>query len=114
MSDTPVDKHGKPLFPAPPALSSEVRLCLHRTAHIQVRRHYRKVDTDFDLKGSLGDATRVAAVRQDTDEPEWIPAPGHKDNKGQGMWRRAVRFESEVPPSYFTGEHHVWDGDEKN
>ncbi|KAK7043535.1 hypothetical protein R3P38DRAFT_256968 [Favolaschia claudopus] len=94
--DTPVDKHGKSLFPAPPALSSEVRRRFHRTAHIQVRGHDRTVDTDLNLKGSLGDAIQIAAVRQATDEPEWIPAPGPKDKKGLGMWRRAVRFESGV------------------
>ncbi|KAK7057663.1 arrestin-N domain-containing protein [Favolaschia claudopus] len=190
ISDAPVDKHGKPLFPAPPAISSEVRLCLVRTTNLRVRRYSRQVNDTFDLKGSVGDATRVAAVHQATDEPEWIPALGPKDKKGLGTWRRAVHFESAVkipytptthaeivdwqyylriiipfpgigndlqldvplnlhsssacppppvgvagssnttyadvipagppppmldlPPSYFTGEHHVWDGDEKN
>ncbi|KAJ6589978.1 hypothetical protein DFH09DRAFT_220110 [Mycena vulgaris] len=190
ISDGPVDKHGKPLFPALPALSSDVKLSLHRRAEIRVRERTRYVEDVFDLKGSLGDVTWVAAVQQIIDEPEWIPAPGTKDEKGRGIWRRAVHFETEVaipyaptcstetldwqydlrfvvpfpgigndlqldvpihldpgsacppplvgvpgssnityadvlpagppppmldlPPSYWAGEHHAWDSDEKN
>ncbi|KAK7057651.1 arrestin-N domain-containing protein [Favolaschia claudopus] len=191
MSDAPVDKHGNPFFPAPPASSSHVRLRLHRTVDIRVRPiHSGHVDDDFLLKGSLGDSVRLAAVSQVTDEPEWIPSTGPKDKKGLGIWRRAVHFSTTVtipytptvqtdilnwryflrftipfpmlgddirldvplqlhsslacpppsigvagssdmayadvipagpppppidlPPSYSTGEHHVWDGDEKN
>ncbi|KAF7362344.1 Arrestin-N domain-containing protein [Mycena venus] len=190
VSDAPVDKHGKPLFPAPPALSSDVRLSLHRRAEIRVRRYTRHVDDDFRLNGSLGDVTRVAAVHQVSDEPEWIPACGPNDKKGHGIWKRAIHFQSAVaipyaptsrteiidwhynllvvvpfpgigndlrlevpldlhpgsacppppigtpgsssityadvlpagpppvmldlPPSYWTGEHHAWDADEKS
>ncbi|KAJ6582152.1 hypothetical protein B0H19DRAFT_1252283 [Mycena capillaripes] len=100
ISDSPVDKHGKPLFPAPPDLSSDVKLLLHRRAEIRVRQRTRHVEDIYTLEGSLGDAKRVAAVRQVIDEPEWIPTPGVKDKKGHGIWRRAVHFESAVAISY--------------
>ncbi|KAJ6478046.1 hypothetical protein C8R47DRAFT_1139217, partial [Mycena vitilis] len=100
ISDAPVDKHGKPLFPAPPALSSDVKLVLHRRAEIRVRQRTRHVEDIYDLEGSLGDAKRVAAVHQVIDEPEWIPTPGSKDEKSRGIWRRAVHFESAVAIPY--------------
>ncbi|KAJ6497529.1 hypothetical protein C8R45DRAFT_983242 [Mycena sanguinolenta] len=100
MSDAPVDKPGKPIFPAPPASSSDVRLAIHRKTEIRVRRWTRHVGDDFDLKGSLGDATRVAAIQQVCDEPEWIPATGPKDKKGYGIWRRAIHFNSAVAIPY--------------
>lgn len=100
ISDAPVDKHGKPLFPAPPTLSSDVKLGLHHRAEIRVRQRMRHVEDVFDLQGSLGDITRVAAVRQVIDEPQWIPAPGSKDEKGRGIWRRTVHFESAVAIPY--------------
>ncbi|KAJ7876080.1 hypothetical protein B0H14DRAFT_3436750 [Mycena olivaceomarginata] len=156
---------------------------IRRTTEIRVRTHMRQVEEDFDLKGSLGDVTRVAAVHQVLDEPEWIPSPGPKDKKGHGIWRRAVHFHYaiaipqpkfhpqynlllevpfpgvgnnlrllvplhlhpgsacpppppgasgsssityadilpagpppmvDLPPSYWTGEHHAWDADEKS
>ncbi|KAJ7125226.1 hypothetical protein C8R44DRAFT_703420 [Mycena epipterygia] len=100
ISDDPVDKHGKLLFPTPPALSSDVKLGLHRKAEIRVREKTRYVEDVFDLQGSLGDVTRVAAVRQVIDEPQWIPTPGSKDEKGRGIWRRRVHFESAVAIPY--------------
>ncbi|KAJ7496802.1 hypothetical protein FB451DRAFT_1119777 [Mycena latifolia] len=100
MSDGPVDKHGKPLFPAPPALSSDVKVHLDRRAEIRVRQRTRHVEDVFTLEGGLGDKKRVAAVRQVIEEPEWIPAPGSKDDKGRGIWRRAVHFDSEVAIPY--------------
>ncbi|KAF8150449.1 hypothetical protein K438DRAFT_1988410 [Mycena galopus ATCC 62051] len=162
----PVDKHGRPLFPALPALSSDVRLAIHRRAEIRVRRYTRHVEDDFDLKGSLGDVTQVAAIHQVSDEPEWIPASGPKDKKGHEIldWQYNLLFVVpfpgignnlrleiplhlhpgsacppppigapgsssmtyadvlpagpppmlDLPPSYWTGEHHVWDADEKS
>ncbi|KAJ6582159.1 hypothetical protein B0H19DRAFT_1061605 [Mycena capillaripes] len=96
ISGSPVDKHGKPLFPAPPDLSSDVKLFLRRRVEIRVHPRTRQVQDIYTLKGSLGDTKRVAAVRQVTDEPEWIPATGAEDKKGHGIWRRAVHFESAV------------------
>ncbi|KAJ7807874.1 hypothetical protein B0H14DRAFT_3152335 [Mycena olivaceomarginata] len=100
-SDAPTDKHGRPLFPALPALSSDVRLAIRRTTEIRVRTHMRQVEEDFHLKGSLGDVTRVAAVHQVLDEPEWtLPSPGPKDKKGRGICRRAVHFHSAIAIPY--------------
>jgi hypothetical protein len=99
-SDAPVDKHGKPFFPAPPALSSDVRLALHRRVEIRSKGYCRHIENEFELKGSLGDVTRVAAIRQFIDEPEWIPSAGLEDKKGHGIWRRAIHFESAVAIPY--------------
>ncbi|KAJ7270091.1 hypothetical protein B0H12DRAFT_1094481 [Mycena haematopus] len=96
VSNALVDKHGKPIFPAPPALSSDVKLIIHRRTQIRVRSHTGHVEDDFVLKGSLGDVTRVAAIQHVSDEAEWIPSPGLVDKKGQGIWRRAVHFHSSV------------------
>ncbi|KAJ6497531.1 hypothetical protein C8R45DRAFT_983269 [Mycena sanguinolenta] len=95
-SDGPAIKHGKPIFPAPPALSSDVKLVLHRKTQICVRSHTGHTEDDFVLKGSLGDITRVTAVQHVCDEPEWIPT----DKKGKGIWRRAVHFHSTVAIPY--------------
>ncbi|KAJ7188808.1 hypothetical protein C8R46DRAFT_1243938 [Mycena filopes] len=95
-SDAPVDKHGKQLFPAPPALPSDVRLTLHRMVNIRARRDKDHLETDFPLKGSLGDASQSATVHQAIEEPEWIPGAGEKATGGRGVWRRAIRFESAI------------------
>ncbi|KAJ7350650.1 hypothetical protein DFH08DRAFT_862029 [Mycena albidolilacea] len=99
-SDAPVDKHGKPLFPALPALSSDVKFTLLRRTEIRVRSHKRHLEDKFPLKGGLGDAARVAVVQQVNDEPEWIPASGPKDKKNHGIWKRAVHFHSAVAIPY--------------
>ncbi|KAJ7287049.1 hypothetical protein C8J57DRAFT_1282661 [Mycena rebaudengoi] len=105
-SERPEDKHGKPLFPAPPTLSSDIKFMLVRDTNIRVRSRARHVNDQFKLKGSLGDVTRVAAVRAIADEPEWIPDPGEKYEKNRGIWKRAIHFETAVAlpyaPSYMT------------
>ncbi|KAJ7287058.1 hypothetical protein C8J57DRAFT_1707457 [Mycena rebaudengoi] len=93
-SERPEDKHGKPLFPAPPTLSSDIKLTLLRGTNITVRSTTLHVQDQFRLNGTLGDVTRVAAVHTVADEPEWIPDPGKKDEKNRGFWKRAVHFES--------------------
>ncbi|KAJ7198578.1 hypothetical protein GGX14DRAFT_666107 [Mycena pura] len=95
--DAPVDKHGKPLFPAPPAMLSDVLFHLLRSVELRVRQHTRQVKESHELFGNLGDP---AAVRRETNAPEWIPNPGHKDKKGRGFWRRSVKFESTVSIPY--------------
>jgi hypothetical protein len=109
-SERPEDKHGKPLFPAPPTLFSDIKFMLVRDTNIRVRSLAHpagaQVNDQFKLMGSLGDVTRAAAVRTVADEPEWIPDPGEKDEKNRGIWKRAVHFESTVAlpyaPSYMT------------
>ncbi|KAF7350999.1 Arrestin-N domain-containing protein [Mycena sanguinolenta] len=96
-SGAPVDKHGKPLFPAPPAVSSHVKLVVHRRAEVRADRFGASVEDDFIPEGSLGD---VAQVQQFCEEPEWIPSAGLKDEKDRGIWKRAVHFHSAVVMPY--------------
>ncbi|KAJ7032777.1 hypothetical protein C8F04DRAFT_1106511 [Mycena alexandri] len=104
ISDAPVDKHGKQLFPALPALASDMKLILHRRAlirvHVGAKLLTEDVEDIFPLEGSLGDATRVAAIDHVIEEPQWILAPGSKDEKDLGIWRRAAHFESAVAIPY--------------
>ncbi|KAJ7747728.1 hypothetical protein B0H16DRAFT_1850113 [Mycena metata] len=104
ISDRPVDKHGKQLFPALPASASDMKLILHRRALIRVRVGVgilaEDVEDIFSLKGSLGDATRVAAIHHVIEEPQWILAPESKDENSRGIWRRAAHFESAVAIPY--------------
>ncbi|KAJ7503091.1 hypothetical protein B0H11DRAFT_2361119 [Mycena galericulata] len=89
-SDRPEDKHGEPLFPAPPTQSSQVTQVLRRVAEVIVRDRTRHVKETFDLQGirSLDDLERVAHdVQAIVDEPEWISKDEHK-----GIWRRRIHF----------------------
>ncbi|KAJ6497530.1 hypothetical protein C8R45DRAFT_983253 [Mycena sanguinolenta] len=96
-SGAPVDKHGKPLFPAPPGVSSNVKLVVHRRAEVRADRFSASVEDDFIPEGSLSD---VAQVQQFFEEPEWIRSAGLKGEKGQGIWKRAVHFHSAVVMPY--------------
>ncbi|KAJ7496742.1 hypothetical protein FB451DRAFT_1074841 [Mycena latifolia] len=94
-SDRPEDKHGKPLFPAPPTRSSQLTQVLWRQTEIRARGSTRHVDNTFDLQGiqSLPNVERVTqaqAVEAVVDEPEWIP----KEGKDRGIWKRSVHFNS--------------------
>ncbi|KAJ7072747.1 hypothetical protein C8F01DRAFT_1076633 [Mycena amicta] len=109
--DGPVDKNQKPLFPAPPTLSSEVKFNLYRWSQLRVRSRVRQVDNTYKVLKSVGDATCVAAVVHTESPPEWIPAPGSKDEKGKGFWRRSIKFESSASMNYaptFQGETLEW------
>ncbi|KAF7289346.1 Arrestin-N domain-containing protein [Mycena indigotica] len=109
--DKPVDKNGKPLFPAPPTLSSEVKLSLYRWTQLRVKSRVRQVEDTYKLSNSLGDPHCVAAVVHTESPPEWIVAPGSKDEKGKGFWRRAIKFESAVTINYaptWQGETLRW------
>ncbi|KAJ7017581.1 hypothetical protein C8F04DRAFT_1333056, partial [Mycena alexandri] len=99
-SDHSVDEPGKRLFPAPPAMSSDVKLILRRRAEIRIPPRTHHVEDEYPLEGSLGDVKRVAAVHQIVEEPEWIPMPGEKDEKGRGVWRRAINFEFTISIPY--------------
>ncbi|KAF8146959.1 hypothetical protein K438DRAFT_1868348 [Mycena galopus ATCC 62051] len=128
-SDRPEDKHGKPLFPAPPTHSSEVQQVLHRKTEYAVRDkllpHEKSGQDTFDLRKSqsLADNTESSTLFRRThaahaqpmepaevhaivDEPEWI----QKDEKGRGIWRRSVRFTSTLTfpfaPSFNTETLH--------
>ncbi|KAJ7072926.1 hypothetical protein C8F01DRAFT_1243941 [Mycena amicta] len=108
--DGPVDKNQKPLFPAPPTLSSEVKFNLYRWSQLRVRSASRveQVHNTYKVLKSVGDATCVAAVVHTESPPEWIPAPGSKD---KGFWRRSIKFESSASMNYaptFQGETLEW------
>ncbi|KAJ7869107.1 hypothetical protein B0H14DRAFT_3581729 [Mycena olivaceomarginata] len=95
-TDRPEDKHGKPLFPAPPTLSGQVKQELKRFSQVRVHNRIRHIEDRFDLQGirGLGDVDRAArkrAVEAVVDEPEWVPKDS---NKSSGFWRRSVRFNS--------------------
>ncbi|KAJ6588690.1 hypothetical protein B0H19DRAFT_1100705 [Mycena capillaripes] len=110
-TDGPEDKHGKLLFPVPPIQSSELTQALRRQTEYHVRgkwngNHHEKRKTTYDLQSgrTLADDTEhrkktddhvepianTEAVHAVVDPPEWIP----KDEKGRGIWRRSVRFNS--------------------
>ncbi|KAJ7185442.1 hypothetical protein C8R46DRAFT_379429 [Mycena filopes] len=91
-SDRPQDKHAKPLFPAPPTHSANLKQTLSRRTEIRVRKRTENVRETFDLQGirHKADTWNARGVEAVVDEPEWIP----KDDKGRGFWRRTVHFSS--------------------
>ncbi|KAJ7287062.1 hypothetical protein C8J57DRAFT_1707461 [Mycena rebaudengoi] len=91
-SERPVDKHGELLFPAPPALFSDVALGLLRKTNIKASP-FDEVDKEVFKLNALGDATSLAAVRVIDSQEEWLPDPNSKDH---GIWKREIQFESAV------------------
>ncbi|KAJ7350666.1 hypothetical protein DFH08DRAFT_741785 [Mycena albidolilacea] len=87
----PVDKHHKPLFPAPPTQSAEVKLFFDREASIRAQRRKGTVVDSFQTHGGFGDPAN--SVEPTFEEAEWIPDPERKD---YGVWKRSVRFETTV------------------
>jgi hypothetical protein len=72
-----------------------VELRLDVDAHLKINYHSRNIERHV-LKslGGLGeDASHAesAAVRVDTDAPEWIPT---EDGGDKGVWSRTVTFSS--------------------
>ncbi|KAK7039609.1 arrestin-N domain-containing protein [Favolaschia claudopus] len=113
-SERPEDKHGKPIFPAPPTQASELSLSLRRKVKYTARDagalHKEKRHDSFDLQKTVGlsDTTESPALRRTqpaeirrvepagdgqvmVDEPEWVPG---EDGKKKGVWRRSVHFTS--------------------
>jgi hypothetical protein len=88
----PVDKNNKPIFPAPPTQSAEVKLFFQREANIFVERRNGTVKDSFQTHGGFGDPTSTS-VKSTIEEPEWIPDP---EREGRGVWKRSVRFETTV------------------
>ncbi|KAK7013179.1 arrestin-N domain-containing protein [Favolaschia claudopus] len=93
-SDRPEDKHGKPLFPAPPTQLSELSLVLHRRAKYIVRDsgvdHVAERKDSFDLQNV---PRRIHRPSTDllVDDATWIPDASSEE---RGVWRRSVRFMS--------------------
>ncbi|KAF7333460.1 Arrestin-N domain-containing protein [Mycena venus] len=106
-SDRP-EKHGKPLFPAPPTYLSQVKGTLRRVTEIIVRDKTRHQTNTFDLPLTQGlENAEMERVRLlwDTqavvDEPRWIPR-----DKDHGIWKRSALFTPTlifaIPPSHST------------
>jgi len=88
----PLDKHNKPLFPAPPSQSAEVKLFFQREASIRAQRRDGTGKDSFETEGGLGDPA-TTSVKSTVEEAEWIPDP---ENEDHGVWKRSVRFETTV------------------
>ncbi|KAJ6473649.1 hypothetical protein C8R47DRAFT_1022495 [Mycena vitilis] len=88
-SDRPEDKHGKPLFPVPPTEAAMPTRVLRRRTTIRVSGRSRDSEEFFALRRFNNQGSSVHV-----DEPVWIPKDRKDENKGRGVWRRAVRFES--------------------
>ncbi|KAF7362362.1 Arrestin-N domain-containing protein [Mycena venus] len=88
----PVDKHNKPLFPAPPTLSSDVKLFFEREASIYAEPKIGTAIDSFETHCGFGDP-ESSSVKSTINEAEWIPDPERKD---YGVWKRSVRFETSV------------------
>lgn len=91
-TDAPEDKNKKPLFPAPPTHSADVKLFFHREASIRAQRKYGIGHDSFQTQGGLGDPTSTT-VKSTIEPAEWIPDP---EKKNRGVWKRSVRFETTV------------------
>ncbi|KAF7344476.1 Arrestin-N domain-containing protein [Mycena sanguinolenta] len=97
-TERPEDKHGKPLFPIPPAHSGQLLLNLHRTTQVRVRTRTRHIEDTFDLQTvrRLSEPPKRRNVEAVVDEPVWVP----KDTKDRGFWRRSVHFNSTLDFPY--------------
>ncbi|KAJ6589997.1 hypothetical protein DFH09DRAFT_220274 [Mycena vulgaris] len=91
-TESPMDKHNKPLFPAPPTQPADVTLFFHREASIRALRRHATANDSFPILGSLGDPTS-ATVKTTIGAAEWIPDPEKRD---RGVWKRTVQFEAMV------------------
>ncbi|KAJ7640807.1 hypothetical protein DFH06DRAFT_1000455 [Mycena polygramma] len=97
-SDRPEDKHGKPLFPAPPTQASRLTMRLWRKATIRAGKETEYVEDSFHLQGTshFGDAKPVTRPHVQypvvVDQPVWIPNDEKDEKNGRGSWRRAVHF----------------------
>ncbi|KAJ7640784.1 hypothetical protein DFH06DRAFT_1215230 [Mycena polygramma] len=85
----PEDKHGKPLFPAPPTEATMPTRVLRRRTTIRVSDRSRDLEESFALRRLNNQSSNVHV-----DEPVWIPKDRKDEKKGRGVWKRAVRFES--------------------
>ncbi|KAJ7640779.1 hypothetical protein DFH06DRAFT_1215212 [Mycena polygramma] len=113
-SDRPEDKHGRPLFPAPPTDSFELTQEIRRKTEYHVKEkwakekfimHDEKQKETFDLHrgrslaaaaesgrvqaGTTAQEASTKAVQAVVDEPVWVP-----QEEGRGVWPRSVRFNS--------------------
>ncbi|KAF8150468.1 hypothetical protein K438DRAFT_2027132 [Mycena galopus ATCC 62051] len=85
----PEDKHHKPLFPAPPTQSAEVKLFFEREASIRTQRIDGTARDCFQTYGGFGDPNN--SIKCTSNEAEWI---ADSEKEGHGVWKRSVRFET--------------------
>jgi hypothetical protein len=105
---SPFPTNKEPLFPAPPASASQIDLHLTRYVDIRARGYHRSYKDRVRSLGGMGDSSTSARLGENlhmrTEEPEWVPQPGEKDEKDRGVWRRKVHIESSMtlscPPSF--------------
>jgi hypothetical protein len=101
------EEKGKPLFPAPPANFSQLRLTLIRNVHLRASNRRSLITETVLLVGETGDSPRSATLLTEADPPEWIP-----NGNDKGIWRRTVHMQSamclSVPPTFNT-EILSWD-----
>ncbi|KAJ6451707.1 hypothetical protein C8R47DRAFT_1229712 [Mycena vitilis] len=88
-SDRPEDKHGRPLFPAPPTDSSELTQEIRRKTEYTGRSLAAAAENARVQAGTTTHEASTEAVQAVVDEPAWVP-----QDKGRGVWRRSVRFNS--------------------
>ncbi|KAJ7640815.1 hypothetical protein DFH06DRAFT_1215302 [Mycena polygramma] len=98
QAECPENRHGKPLFPAPPTKASRLTLRLLRKTTIRAEKETGHAEDSFHLQGTPvpGDAKPAAPphhVELTVDDPVWIPKD-EDDKKARGIWRRAVHFNS--------------------
>jgi hypothetical protein len=86
--DTPPDafasSHHKPLFPAPPTGTEDIKLFLRQDVAIQAQGIDSTIEDDL--------STHVEQARITQEEPEWIPENADAPNE-KGQWRRQIRFD---------------------
>ncbi|KAK7057673.1 arrestin-N domain-containing protein [Favolaschia claudopus] len=91
LTAIPADKYNKPLFPAPPTHSAEVKLFFEREASIRTWRKSAVVADTFPTRSVFGDLN--TSVDADVEAAQWIPDPERKD---YGVWKRSARFDTTV------------------
>ena len=103
----------KAVFPAPPALHTQVALCLCRMLRVRARRPLGEgaveVSEQSEVLSILGGSLR-ADVETELPEREWVTHRGGGAGASQdaevGAWRQRARFEGtlrlRVPPTFAT------------
>lgn len=106
LSRSKADAHpeNKPIFPAPPAMHTEVNFRLSRIMRIRAQR-YGSESVD-DVAYFLGANTDPSQVAVETDLPpkEWVIVQPGGGGEEKGVWIQRARFQTSVrfslPPTF--------------